>query len=126
MADSGAREIRSLLETSSDTLAESMSKIGDGLKLDDPDSPVGKSAFEGIREARTYYGGLARRIRRIDTSADAKPDVLDAIERLNSGLKLFAKGLADEGTNRGDRIASGAERTQEAAADLARATKALT
>lgn len=128
VADQGAQEIRGLLETSSDTLAAAMEKVGDGLTLRDADAEVGRAAFQGITEARNYYSGLARRIRRTHTSADAKPDVLDALGRLNSGLALFAKGLkagsdSDEGL---DRITTGADRMQEAARDLARATSGLT
>jgi hypothetical protein len=128
MADEGAREIRSMLETSSDTLADAMEKIGAGLELGDADSEVGSEAIQGVTEARSYYSRLARRIRRTRTSSDAKPDVLDALGRLNSGLALFAEGLragldSDDGQ---ERISTGADRMQEAARDLERATNALT
>jgi hypothetical protein len=128
VADQGAQAIRGMLETSSDTLAAAMEKIGDGLTLGGADPEVGRAAFQGITQARSYYGRLARRIRRTDTSADAKSDVLDALGRMNSGLELFAKGLkAGSDTDEGiDRIAGGADRMQEAARDLARATSALT
>jgi hypothetical protein len=128
VADQGAQQIRNLLETSSDTLEAAMEKVGDGLTLQDADSEVGRAAFQGITQARNYYGGLARRIRRTPTSADAKADVLDAISRMNGGLTLFAKGLkAGSDTDEGvDQINEGAARMQEAARDLTRATNALT
>jgi hypothetical protein len=128
MADEGAREIRSMLETSSDALAEAMEKIGDGLELDEANPEVGSAALQGITQARSHYSRLARRIRRTRTSSDAKPDVLDALSRMNSGLALFAEGLragldSDDGQ---ERISTGADRMQEAAHDLERATNALT
>jgi hypothetical protein len=130
VADDGARQIQGLLVTSSDTLADAMDKIGDGLRFEKggTDIEAGRSAFQGIKEAREYYGGLARRIRRIHTSAESKHDVLDAIGRLDSGLALFAKGLkTGSGTDKGaERISAGADRMQEAARDLATATNALT
>ena len=130
MADDGARQIQGLLVTSSDTLADAMDKIGHGLSFDKGGTEIdaGRSAFQGIKEAREYYGGLARRIRRIHTSADSKREVLDAIGRLNDGHALFAKGLrTGSDTDKGaERISAGADQMQEAARDLATATKALT
>jgi hypothetical protein len=127
VADDGARQIHDLLVSSNDTLAEAMKKIGDGLAIDDSDAEVGRAALQGISQAREYYGGLRRRIRRIHTSADAKRDVLDAISGLDDGLALFAKGLkADPDSDRGkQRISAGADRIQSAARDLNSATDAL-
>jgi hypothetical protein len=128
VADDGAQRIYSLLVTSSDTLAEAMQKVGDGLHVDDPDNAdAGKTALQGVNQARQYYGRLRRRIRHIPTSADSKHDVLDAIDRLDDGLDLFAKGIkagttSDKGRNR---IADAADSIQNAAADLNRATNAL-
>ena len=125
MADDGAQQIHSLLVTSSDTLAEAMKKVGDGLTIDDPDA--GKAALQGISQARDYDARLRRRIRGIHTSYDAKHDVLDAIDRFNDGLGLFAKGIkAGSTTDKNvDRIAAGADRIQAAARDLNQATNAL-
>ena len=128
MADHGAEQIHSLLVTSSDTLAEAMKKVGDGLTIDDPDdADAGKPALQGINEAREYYARLRRRIRHIHTAADAKHDVLDAIADLNAGLELFAKGIkAGSTTDKGlDRIADAADRIQNAAVSLNQATNAL-
>ena len=125
MADHGAEQIHSLLVTSSDTLAEAMKKVGDGLTIDDPDdADAGKPALQGISE---YYARLRRRIRHIHTAADAKHDVLDAIADLNAGLELFAKGIkAGSTTDKGlDRIADAADRIQNAAVSLNQATNAL-
>jgi hypothetical protein len=127
VADEGARRIHDLLVTSSDSLAEALGKVGDGLAIDDSDAEVGRAALQGISQARQYYARLRRRIRDIHTSADAKRDVLDAIDALDDGLGLFAKGLkAAPDSDRGkDRIAAGAGRIQAAARDLNQATDAL-
>jgi hypothetical protein len=128
VADEGAQKIHSLLVTSSDTLAEAMKKVGDGLTIDDPDdADAGKAALQGVNQARQYYGRLRRRIRGIHTAADAKHDVLDAIAQLDDGLELFAKGIkAGSTTDKGvDRIADAADRIQNAAVALNQATNAL-
>jgi hypothetical protein len=128
VADDGAQQIHSLLVTSSDTLAEAMTKVGDGLHVDDADdADAGRTALQGINEARQYYGRLRRRIRGIHTSADAKADVLDAITQLNDGLELFAKGIkAGTTSDKGrDRIADAADQIQNAAVSLNQATNAL-
>jgi uncharacterized phage infection (PIP) family protein YhgE len=128
VADDGAQEIHSLLVTSSDTLAEAMQKVGDGLHIDDADNAdAGDAALHGIRQARQYYARLRRRIRNIHTSADSKRDVLEAIAQLNAGLELFAKGIkAGSTTDKGrDRIADAADQIQNAAVSLNQATKAL-
>jgi hypothetical protein len=128
VADEGAQQIHSLLVTSSDTLAEAMKKVGEGLHVDDADdADAGKAALQGISQARAYYGRLRRRIRGIHTSADSKHDVLDALDRLNDGLGLFAKGIkAGSTTDKGlDRIADAADRIQNAAVDPNQATNAL-
>jgi hypothetical protein len=104
-----------------------MSKIGDGLRVQDPDVQVGSSALDGIREARGFYGRLGRRIRAIHTSSGSKADVLDAIKRLDRGLALFARGLRSNATDEGlSRITDAADQTEAAAADLAKATNAIT
>jgi hypothetical protein len=128
VADEGAEKIHSLLVTSSDTLADAMHKVGEGLHVDDPDNAdAGKVALQGVNQARQYYGRLRHRIRAIHTSADSKRDVLDAIDRLNDGLGLFATGIkAGTTTDKGrDRIADAADRIQNAAVDLNQATNAL-
>jgi hypothetical protein len=128
VADDGAQEIYSLLVTSSDTLAEAMQKVGDGLHVDDPNNAdAGTAALQGVNQARQYYGRLRRRIRHIHTSADSKHDVLDAIDRLDDGLGLFAKGIkAGTTTDKGlDRIADAADRISNAAVELNQATNAL-
>lgn len=128
MADEGAQQIHSLLVTSSDTLAEAMQKVGEGLHVEDANAAdAGKAALEGVNQARQYYGRLRRRIRGIHTSADSKHDVLDAIDRLNDGLGLFAKGIkAGTSTDKGrDRIADAADGIQNAAVSLNQATNAL-
>jgi hypothetical protein len=128
VADDGAQQIHSLLVTSSDTLAEAMTKVGEGLHVDDADdADAGRAALQGINEARQYYGRLRRRIRGIHTSADAKGDVLEAITQLNAGLELFAKGIkAGSTTDKGlNRIADAADGIQNAAVSLNQATNAL-
>jgi hypothetical protein len=128
MADAGAAEIKSLLDTPSASLAELMIALATALSQaqQDDNATVPSSTFSTINALRTYYRNLGNSVRSIRTSSSAKGQVLEALTQLEAGLASLSKGLR-EGTS-DDATADltvAQQQSAQANQQLARASSAL-
>ena len=100
MADSGAAEIKSLLDTPNESLGQLMMALADGMYQvqQDDNATVPQSTFSAIHALRTYYRNLGNTIRSIHTSSPAKGQVLTALTQLEAGLATLSRAL-QEGTS---------------------------
>jgi len=128
MADAGAAEIKSLLDTPSASLAELMIALATALSAaqQDDNATVPPSTFSTISALGTYYRNLGNSVRSIRTSSSAKGQVLEALTQLEAGLAGLSKGLR-EGTSDDATADLTAAQQQSAQANkqLARANSAL-
>ena len=125
MADAGSREIRTLLTSADGDLDANLQAFGEALPEDDAEAPTPDSPSRRCATCAAPTSGLAAGCAR---SRPPPPRSATCSTRWSPRRrpKLYARGLRapDSETGR-QRIAEGAGQTQDAAAALADATKAL-
>jgi hypothetical protein len=99
MADPGSVEIKSLLDTPSDSLAALMNTLQEAMAQTQHDDnlTVPPSTFSAIRALSSYYRDLGNKVTSISTSSPAKKDVLAALTELEASLVKLSRALR-EGT----------------------------
>jgi hypothetical protein len=96
-ADSGARQIKELIETPRSVFATASDTLGAGLAQSEGlDGDVPDSASDAIVKLREAYAALAQRIDAIYTSrTGAKDEALAACAAMDIGLEEMQTGIID-------------------------------
>jgi hypothetical protein len=112
MADSGAAQIKSLLDTPSASLGQLMMGLANGMYQvqQDDNATVPPSTFSAIHSLRAYYRNLGNTIRSIHTSSPAKGQVLTALTQLDASLATLSTAL-QQGTS--DQATAGLTTSQQ-------------
>jgi hypothetical protein len=95
MADSGAAEIKTLLDTPSASLGQLVMAVADGMYQvqQDDNATVAPSTFSAIHSLRAYYRNLGNTIQSIHTNSPAKGQVLTALTQLQASLATLSTAL---------------------------------
>ena len=129
MADSGAAQIKSLLNTPSANLASLLNTLQNAMAQAQADAnslTVPSSTFSAISALRNYYRNLGSNVGSIQTSSPGKRQVLAALNQLDASLASLSKAMQD-GTsdNATTDIANAQQQAAQANSQLSRASKAL-
>lgn len=128
MADAGAAEIKSLLDTPSASLGDLMITLATTLSeaQQDDNATVPPSTFSTIHALRTYYRNLGNNVRSISTRSPAKGQVLTALSELDASLVSMStalhEGTSDDATAK---LTAAQQQSAQASKQLARASDAL-
>lgn len=126
----GAQKLKDILDTPDPDLNKAMTTFGKGLYSTSAHNfaePT-NGTIKAIGTIRSRYKAIAKRIEKIDgrTVDKARPDVLDAIQRLDASLKGYAKALPQFQTAAGEAsLRKYADRAVKASADLDKARDSI-
>ncbi len=128
MADSGAAEIKLLLDTPSESLGQLMMAVADGMYQvqQDDNATVAPSTFSAIHSLRSHYRNLGNTIQLIHTSSPAKGQILEALTQLEASLATLSTALQEgTGANATADLTTSQQQSTQAKKLLAQASDAL-
>ena len=128
MADPGAAEIKSLLDTPSASLGELMVALVTAMSeaQHDNHATVPPSTFTIVGALCAYYRDLGDSVQSISTRSPAKEQVLAALAEIDSGLVSLTRALHQGTSDQANTdLAAAEQQSAEANRQLVRASNAL-